>query len=438
MPDIIDNVKVGAFIKSLLKKHSMTQDALAQKLMVSKSAVSQNLNGKSSFDIQNLMSIATLFKISLDDLLNCRENEEEKYYVSEYVRFANRDLDELKEYNSKNFQIQDPDIYGNVLVDYLIELDKEELFLYLDSEQVEFVRDYFHRAKEIHLKVIVYMLRKGLDGVIRHIQKFSEMNNSFDLSGSYDGLEVWKLLNQPENQDIVKEMLDLKIDQQYTIMGIKTSKQVKVISKNDWVQIIANYKLENILEVYLDYYGSADDLLSFSGTMLLYEYSKGVLKFIERFFLKEFSSNAKAYYNFQKTMSLVVDKGDFHLFQKLIEYHVYENLTNTIVTAIEHHKKEYYEYCLKDCENRMFEPLDYSKIGYGAVKQSNIEILEIIQPHLNPKALNYLLSEVLEGDVKVLYYLISLGAVFDFKYYNSNTMNNSNAIIQYLFKKGVK
>lgn len=53
MPTIIDNLKVAEKIKKLLKDNNMTQEQLANKLSITKSAVSQNLRGKSNFDIQN-------------------------------------------------------------------------------------------------------------------------------------------------------------------------------------------------------------------------------------------------------------------------------------------------------------------------------------------------------------------------------------------------
>jgi transcriptional regulator with XRE-family HTH domain len=70
-----DPVLIGEHIKQLLKTHNMTQDQLANHLHITKSAVSQNLNGKSSFDIQNLIAISKLFSISLDALLGLKSDE---------------------------------------------------------------------------------------------------------------------------------------------------------------------------------------------------------------------------------------------------------------------------------------------------------------------------------------------------------------------------
>ncbi|MBI9008982.1 MAG: helix-turn-helix transcriptional regulator [Tenericutes bacterium] len=438
MPEIIDNIQVGMFIKTLLRNNNMTQDALAQKLMISKSAVSQNLNGKSSFDIQNLMSIAKIFNLSLDDLLNCRENKESDDYISEYVRFANKGLEEIQKHKSSDLQIQEPDIYGKVFIDYLIDQDIEDIFIYLNKEDVEFVQDYYHRAKEIYLKIIIYMLRKDIAGVIKYIKRYAQINNSFDIIQSYNGLEIWNLIDKDKNIALVKQIMELKISQQFVMMGMKRKKEVKVMTQDNWIECIGVYKLTNVLEVYINNYARAEELFSFTSSMLLYEYSVGVEMFIDSFFTEKLSYGAKSSFNFQKTATLVVKKGNFNLFKKFIDMYIYESLTNTIVCAIDENKKEFYEYCLLNSDNKVLEPIDYSKLGSAAIRQNNIQLIEIIKNHFDQNTLNFLISEVNPENTELLYYLVSLGAKFDFKYYNSNTMKNCNAIIDYLYKKGVK
>ena len=129
MPEVIDNVKVGAYIKELLRKNSMTQDDLANRLNISKSAVSQNLRGKSSFDIQNLINIAKIFDISLDELLSSKSSVHE--VLSEYKKVVDKGVDVFKSSESQNLIINQPDLYGKVLVDYIIESKNIQMFEYL-------------------------------------------------------------------------------------------------------------------------------------------------------------------------------------------------------------------------------------------------------------------------------------------------------------------
>jgi hypothetical protein len=55
--------------------------------------------------------------------------------------------------------------------------------------------------------------------------------------------------------------------------------------------------------------------------------------------------------------------------------------------------------------------------------------------NLEDKSKNFLLSEVLENDLLIMKYLIDHGAKFDFDYYNSKTMKNINALIEFLRTK---
>lgn len=94
----MDNVKVGQFIKEELKKHSITQEQLAEKLGISSSAVSQSLSGKNSFDITNLMEISKILDIDLDVIVNAGEERE-------------TNLERMSKMTYEKFSIEDPEFY---------------------------------------------------------------------------------------------------------------------------------------------------------------------------------------------------------------------------------------------------------------------------------------------------------------------------------------
>lgn len=60
-------------LKDLREQHGYTQDALASELYVSRQAISQWENGKSSPDVDKLVALAKLYSISVDELLNMVE-----------------------------------------------------------------------------------------------------------------------------------------------------------------------------------------------------------------------------------------------------------------------------------------------------------------------------------------------------------------------------
>ena len=68
-PTKSDPVKTGAYISQLRKERDMTQFALATALQVSHQAVSKWETGSALPDIDILLAIANLFKVSIDNLL---------------------------------------------------------------------------------------------------------------------------------------------------------------------------------------------------------------------------------------------------------------------------------------------------------------------------------------------------------------------------------
>ena len=61
---------VGKNLKNIRKKNNLTQDELAEKLSVTRQAVSNWENGKTEPDIETLTKIAQIFDISIDELVD--------------------------------------------------------------------------------------------------------------------------------------------------------------------------------------------------------------------------------------------------------------------------------------------------------------------------------------------------------------------------------
>lgn len=75
-------------LKEARKKSGMTQDQVAEQIMVSRVTVSHWENGKSLPDIASLISLSDLYQISLDELLKGDPKMEEK--VKKDVKDLNR------------------------------------------------------------------------------------------------------------------------------------------------------------------------------------------------------------------------------------------------------------------------------------------------------------------------------------------------------------
>ena len=432
MPEIVDNVKVGQFLKEQLKEQKISQDALSQKLNITRNAVSSNLNGKSSFSRKDLEVIAELLNMKIEDILSCKKSDNDNF-ASEYQKLARRGLNQFKRDYAKDMAISEPDIFGKVLVDYLVDEDKEDIFIYLHDSETEFVKNHFHRAKDIYLKIISYVLKKNLPGAIIYIKAFADLNNNFDISLYNNAPEIWKMIDVEANRYLIEEMMELKINQEYKVFGFKTQKMVKAINKQLWLEIISKYKVTQVLNVYLDYYASEEDFYSFTKVMIKNDFSKAIETFVKKFFTDELSENKRSAYNFQKAINLIIEKDNFNLFKKFINLKIYENLTDIVIRSIQNNQKNYFEFVLKIKKENY--DIDYPKVGLLAVKNASLSILDSVISNLDQKELNMLLGEVVNDDVLVMKYLVDHGARFDFDYYNSKTMNNINLLIEHLNKK---
>lgn len=65
----------GSRLQFLRKQHGLTQDNLAERLMISPQAVSKWENGITSPDMETLVRLADMFNISLDELLGRAEKK---------------------------------------------------------------------------------------------------------------------------------------------------------------------------------------------------------------------------------------------------------------------------------------------------------------------------------------------------------------------------
>lgn len=68
---------IGMNIMSLRKAHNLTQEELAEKLSVSRQTLAKWERGEGEPDISSCKLMAEIFRVSLDDLVNYKEEDEE-------------------------------------------------------------------------------------------------------------------------------------------------------------------------------------------------------------------------------------------------------------------------------------------------------------------------------------------------------------------------
>lgn len=87
-------------LKSIRKQAGMSQEQLAEKLCVSRQAITKWETDAGILDIENIIAISTLFDISIDELLS---NERETKKMTEFLfeSVTEYDIDEKKRYDIK-------------------------------------------------------------------------------------------------------------------------------------------------------------------------------------------------------------------------------------------------------------------------------------------------------------------------------------------------
>lgn len=80
------NIKTAERLRQLRKQHGFSQEELAEKIGVSRQAVSKWERAEASPDTDNLIELAEIYGITLDELLNGREDcdpkDEKSFYIN--------------------------------------------------------------------------------------------------------------------------------------------------------------------------------------------------------------------------------------------------------------------------------------------------------------------------------------------------------------------
>ena len=125
-------------IKHYRKQAGLSQEKMAEKIGVSRQAITKWENGTEIPDIANLMAIADLLQISVDELLS---NEKSEKKLSNYIYESRTEYDidgkknfdiklggayavDLKAYHGEKIKVaMFSNVYKNFLADYKVKID---------------------------------------------------------------------------------------------------------------------------------------------------------------------------------------------------------------------------------------------------------------------------------------------------------------------------
>ncbi|MFW5864685.1 MAG: helix-turn-helix domain-containing protein [Candidatus Izemoplasmataceae bacterium] len=431
MPDVINNVKVGLLIKKLLKERNMTQEQLAGLLNISKSAVSQNLNGKSSFDMQNLVKISEIFNVSLDELLSQKSSGEHDV-ISEYERVTKKGLDELKKVSPKDLNIKEPDLYGKVLIEYIMEYGKVDMFKYLYESGIDLFHDYHHQAKAITLKLVHFMLEKNIDGVEKYIYRYTIDNGAFIIYDELERKAIVTLLNQSKKQPLVETLMKAIVTKQTKVLNlIPYNQKYKVLTNEQWIDLIASYQATEMLKTYFKVYDVFNDYPIMMEAFVKHHFKEGIMMTLDAMPKKTYTRYQLKIIQAQQVALDLSKLNDLELFKKVIKKGLFTDINYLLKTLIINDLPTLYDYVFSLSTLN----IDYQYTMLSAITKGNLDLLKQYSHKLNQDQLNYLLSQASAYDLNILIYLLKEKAQFVTKYHNNETYTKVNQIINHLLTK---
>ncbi len=430
MPDVIDNAKVGSFIKERLKEHGMTQETLAEHLNISKSAVSQNLNGRSSFDLNNLVRIAKLFDVSLERLL-LQSSEKSKETISEYERIVRAGLDELEKVSSE--RLKEVDIYGKVIVEYVIELNKITQFEHLIARDVPLFKPYAPNAQELYYKVILFIVQHGLNGLSRMVKEYVQSYNQLRFEDErYESLIV-KTMNQPAYTEKIKSLMHERIGIEQKLFNIiPVRKSVPVMGPRNWIEVICRNQAHILLKAYLDVHMKPEDLNHFMKQALAHDFDKGIELMRAHLKQSDLDDRSLESLNAQEAVERLIDMEKFDHFKAYVGSGIHQSVDALLDVAINKQRKAFYEHLL----NHASQPIDYRRAALNALNVRDTALLRVCLKQVDKETKDVLLSRCQDDDFASMKALFDSGARFTIKHYRYGTYKKINHWIETLLNKG--
>lgn len=428
MPDIIDTKSVGTYIKKLLRDKGMTQDELSQELNISKSAVSQNLNGKSAFDIQNLMRIAEIFDVSLDQLLH-QKTRESGDTMSEYERIIVHDQSKIDHIDSS--QLKNPDIYGKFLIEYAMEHDEKMLFENLYKRGVPLVDKDHSRYGHVIARMLLYMLEKDIGDVRPLIQAKIENEGELDFKDPKVEQAFYTLMDEKKSDDLRKYLLFESVTVQNRLLGkIPFKQSIKILPKKKALEIIYKYDLGQTFHTMLEIHKGLYDFESMVELAVTHDRKnllKTYLENVDREQIKRIDFSMRP---INEALIRLKSFQDTDLFLEAFGKGFYDDPNALFEKLVESRDTKIYDHLLSMHKDA----LDMKKLAVIAVKHKDYGLIKKMSEDASQSVLNLMLAECDRDDTKTMKTLIRAGARFDINYYRRDTYDKINTLVRHLLK----
>lgn len=432
MAHMIDNVLVGNFIKSLLKEKHMTQDQLADMLHITKAAVSQNLNGKSTFDIQNLLKIAEIFQLKLDDLIAGRRPVDMVDVDSEAMRMIKRGLLHFQQHDPQQLYLIQPDIYGKLLMDYLLDGNLHDWIRYLVEKRIQFVDRGYHRHQALYQQLIVYVMQHQITSPLPLIEQYVDVYGQLQFAQPVQ-FDTFLHLLEKDSTDLAKllftkqavfkkkrYLFGLAIPSQYTLYWVNRQVFIDQVIRHQLVRLWNVVLTEHLSSLYF------------------FAYETYFTKLVNASFLeglKAFIQMVKPLAAYEVYASTPVLEACVYLLQQglpdMVNLIIHKKMVDDLHTLIAHLLKTPYVDFVGELITHHASQLKPKRVIKAVLAVKADALLEQHPTFFTEDVLSYGMEALplTLADKTLLTTLIKLGAKFKPEYYNAMTSEKMNRLV---------
>ena len=275
-------------IKHYRKQAGLSQEKMAEKIGVSRQAITKWENGTGTPDIANLMAIAELFQISVDELLSCEKSEKKQ---SDYIYESRTEYDidgrknfdiklggvhtvDLKAYDGEKIAVAlFSNVYKNLSADYKIKIDDIKNRIDIDLNR-------FNGASEAEAKesiVVTILIPAKYIGKIE-LSVHAGTVNITDIENEV--IEINGKIREVNLQGNRSEIeIDSNLDMQIRIVSHEGALEINQVSATSRLVVPADYRFRSskkgiATHIYYEKQGKkvddfsdteADNLLEFNG-----------------------------------------------------------------------------------------------------------------------------------------------------------------------------
>lgn len=137
---MFDIYELGENIKDLRKKNNLTQDDLAQKLFITRQALSKWENGDAYPSIEALYNMSMIFNVSIDEILSIKKPKDKIDVDSLFLKYSREYI--LRSILNKSINIDIP----------------KELYRFSDTERLRLLKAIKEEMLECDLQELVVRL----------------------------------------------------------------------------------------------------------------------------------------------------------------------------------------------------------------------------------------------------------------------------------------